>query len=74
MSLCGQHGCLILFLDDKHRAGGVAGRVEDTSRPERVSRALLMLDGIAGMPVRPGTLSLGLGGRGQADCGSGSLA
>ena len=37
-------------LDDKHRAGCVAGRIEDASRPEQGSSALLVLDGVAGSP------------------------
>ena len=39
----------------------MAGRVEDASRPEQGSRALLMLDGLASSAVRPGTLYLELG-------------
>jgi len=44
------------FLDDKHRAGCLADRVEDTSRPQQGSRVLLLLDEVAGSAVRPGTL------------------
>jgi hypothetical protein len=52
---------LLGFWDRKHRAGFVAGQVEDASRPGRGSRALLMLDGVAGGTRTPGNVRFGLG-------------
>jgi hypothetical protein len=47
---------LLDFWDHKHRAGFVAGQVQDASRPGRGLRALLMLDGVAGGALTPGNL------------------
>jgi hypothetical protein len=52
---------LLGFWDRKHRAGFVAGQVQDVGRPGRGSRALLMLDGVAGGARTPGNVRSGLG-------------